>query len=164
MFRRAIAANPDYPYAYYYMGIAQYRSAHIQEAIESLNRVTALAPSLVMAYYWLGITHFHCGRYKEARQAFETLLEKNQESHIAHYHAAVICMFQGDYGAACAHLEALVALGSKDPQVYLRLGTCLFHLHKTSEAAQTYRAGLKVNPDNAPLKEALAELVEVQMP
>jgi cytochrome c-type biogenesis protein CcmH/NrfG len=164
MFGRAIKVNPDYPYAYYYIGIAQYRSAHIKEAIESLSKVTALAPSMVMAYYWLGIAYFHCGRYKEARHAFETLLQKNKESHIAHYHAAVICMFERDYSAARAHLEALVGLGSQDPQVYLRLGNCLFHLHKNSEAIHAYRSGLKLNPDNAPLKEALAELVEVQMP
>ena len=164
MFNRAIALNPEYPYAYYYIGIARYRSAHMKEAIAALERVTALAPSMVMAYYWLGITYFHCGRYAEARKAFETLLEKNKESHIAHYHAAVICAFERDYAAARAHLEALVNLGSQDPQVYLRLGTCYFHLHKLSEAMQAYRKGLKLNPDNQPLKEALAELADVQEP
>jgi protein O-mannosyl-transferase len=164
IFNRAIALNPDYPYAHYYIGIAQYRSAHIAEAIKSLSRVTELAPSMVMAYYWLGITYFHCGNYAEARKAFETLLEKNDESHIAHYHAAVICMFQRDYQAAQEHLAALVKLGSQDPQVYLRLGNCHFHLHKISEAMAAYRQGLKRNPDNGPLKEALAELVDVQAP
>jgi protein O-mannosyl-transferase len=164
IFNRAIALNPDYPYAHYYIGIAQYRSAHIAEAIQSLRRVTELAPSLVMAYYWLGITYFHSGNYAEARNAFETLLEKNKESHIAHYHAAVICMFQRDYRAAQTHLSALVNLGSRDPQVYLRLGNCHFHLHQISEAMGAYRQGLKLNPDNGPLKEALAELVDVQAP
>jgi protein O-mannosyl-transferase len=164
IFNRAIALNPDYPYAHYYVGIAQYRSAHIAEAIQSLSRVTALAPSLVMAYYWLGIAYFHSGNYAEARKAFETLLEKNTESHIAHYHAAVICMFQRDYQAAQGHLTSLMKLGSRDPQVYLRLGNCYFHLHKVSEAMDAYRQGLKLNPDNAPLKEALAELMDVQAP
>jgi len=119
---------------------------------------------MVMGYYWLGIAYFHCGHYGEARQAFESLLQKNKESHIAHYHAAVICMFQRDYDAARAHLEALVELGSQDPQVYLRLGNCYFHLHKVSEAMKAYRTGLKLNLDNAPLKESLAELVDVQEP
>jgi protein O-mannosyl-transferase len=164
MFNRAVTLNPEYPYAYYYIGIAEYRSAHIKKAIEALTKVTTLAPSMVMAYYWLGITYFHAGQYDEAREAFETLLEKNGESHIAHYHAAVICMFQRDYEAACTHLEALVKMGSEDPQVYLRLGTCRFHQQKTTEATNVYRAGLKVNPDNVLLKEALAELVEVQAP
>ena len=164
MFNRAIALSPDYPCAHYYIGIAQYRSAHIKEAIASLSKVTALAPSMVMAYYWLGIAYFHCGKYAEARAAFEKLLEKNKESHIAHYHAAVICMFQRDYAAAREHLEALVKLGSQDPQVYLRLGNCDFQMHKISEAMDAYRTGLKLNPDNAPLKEALAELVDVQAP
>ena len=164
MFNRAVALNPDYPYAYYYIGIAQYRSAHIQEAIAALSKVTTMAPSMVMAFYWLGIAYIHCGRYAEARQAFETLLEKNHESHIAHYHAAVICMFEQNYEAALAHLGALVKLGSQDPQVYLRLGHSYFHLHKNSEAMAAYRTGLKLNPDNAPLKEALAEIAEAQMP
>jgi tetratricopeptide (TPR) repeat protein len=164
MFNRAITLNPEYPYAYYYIGIAEYRSAHIKEAIKALTKVTTLAPSMVMAYYWLGIAYFHCGQYAEARKAFETLLEKNHESHIAHYHTAVICMSQRDYEAGCTHLEMLVKLGSEDPQVYLRLGTCYFQRHKTSEVINIYRAGLKVNPDNALLKEALAELVDVQAP
>jgi protein O-mannosyl-transferase len=164
MFQRAIALNPDYPYAYYYLGIAQYRSAHIQEAIESLSKVTALAPSLVMAYYWLGIAHFHCGKYDEARTAFETLLEKNKESHIAHYHTAVICMAQRDFEAARQHLETLVQLGSQDPQVYLRLGRCFFYLHKLTEAMDVFRRGLKLHPNNGPLKESLEELTDVQGP
>ncbi len=164
IFNRAIALNPEYPYAYYYLGIAQYRSARIAEAIESLKRVTTSAPSMVMAFYWLGIAYFHGGNYAEARKAFETLLEKNDESHIAHYHAAVICMFQRDYRAAREHLAALVKLGSRDPQVYLRLGNCDFHLHELSEAMDAYRQGLKANPENGPLKEALAELVDVQAP
>jgi tetratricopeptide (TPR) repeat protein len=164
MFNRAIALNPDYPYAYYYIGIAQYRSAHIKEAIAALTKVTTLAPTMVMGYYWLGIAYFHCGLYTEARKAFETLLQMNQESNIVHYHAAVICAFQQDYPAVCKHLEALVELGSEDPQVFLRLGTAYFKLHQISEAIATYRAGLKSNPDNAPLKEALAELADVQAP
>lgn len=164
IFNRAIALNPEYPYAYYYIGIAQYRRANIKQAIEALTKVTTLAPSMVMAYYWLGIAYFHCGHYAEARTAFETLLEKNHESNIANYHAAVICMAQRDYKAACAHLEALIKLGSEDPQVYLRLGASYFRLHKISEAINAYRAGLKLNPDNTPLKEALAELVDVQAP
>ena len=164
MFNRAIALKPEYPYAYYYIGIAQYRSAHIKEAIAALTKVTTLAPSMVMAYYWLGIAYFHCGNYADARKAFETLLEKNNESHIAHYHAAVICAFQQDHASASSHLETLAKLGSEDPQVYLRLGTAYFHLHKISEAIAAYRAGLKKNPDNAPLKEALAEVSDVQAP
>jgi cytochrome c-type biogenesis protein CcmH/NrfG len=164
VFNRAVAVDPNQPDSYYYLGVAQYRRAHINEAIAALTKVTALAPSMVMAHYWLGITLFHCGRYDEARQAFETLLKKNHESHIARYHAAVICMTQRDYKAALAHLEALVKLGSQDPQVFLRLGACHFQLHQHSEAMTAYRAGLKLNPDNAPLKSALAELVEVQEP
>ena len=35
---------------------------------------------------------------------------------------------------------------------------------KTQIAYVRYRAGLKLNPENKPLREALAELVEVQMP
>lgn len=164
MFNRAIELNADYPYPYYYLGIALYRSARAKQAIAALTKVTTLAPSLVMAYYWLGIAYFHCGQYGEAREAFETLLEKNKESHVAHYHAAVICVFEHDYEAARGHLQALVELGSEDPQVYLRLGSALFHLHRNSEAIQAYRTGLKFNPDNLPLKEALAELLDVQEP
>lgn len=164
VFNRAIKFYPKDPYAYYYIGIAQYRSAHIQEAVDALTQVTVLDPSMVMVYYWLGITLFHCGRYDEARKAYETLLQKNNESHIAHYHASVICMFQRDYTAACKHLEALVRLGSQDPQVYLRLGNSYFQLHKLSESMNAYRTGLQFHPDNAPLKNALTEIVEAQDP
>ena len=164
MFNRAIGLNPEYPYAYYYIGIAQYRSAHIKAAIAALTKVTTLAPSMVMGYYWLGIAYFHAGNYAQARKAFETLLERNNESHIAHYHTAVICAFQQDHAGASQHLEALVKLGSEDPQVYLRLGAAYVHLHKLSEAIAAYRAGLQQNPDNTPLQEALAELSDVQSP
>ena len=53
-----------------------------------------------------------------------------------------------------------MGLGGQDPQVYLRLGNSYYHLHKISEAMKAYRAGLKLNPNNAPLQEALAELAE----
>jgi cytochrome c-type biogenesis protein CcmH/NrfG len=164
VFNRAVAVDPEQPDAYYYIGVAQYRRARINEAIIALTKVTSKAPAMVMAHYWLGIALFHCGRYDEAREAFETLLQQNHESHIAHYHAAVICMTQRDYEAARGHLESLVKLGSQDPQVFLRLGASYFQLHKLSEAMNAYRAGLKLNPENAPLKAALAELRDVQEP
>jgi cytochrome c-type biogenesis protein CcmH/NrfG len=163
-FQKAIALDPEVPYAYYFIGVALYRGARIQEAIEALTKVTTLSPSMVMAYYWLGIAHFHAGQYPQARQAFEVLLQRNKESHIAHYHAALICLAEREYDAARCHLEVLTSLGSNDPQVYLHLGEAYFHLNKTSQAADTYREGLKLNPGNVPLQESLAELVDVQEP
>jgi cytochrome c-type biogenesis protein CcmH/NrfG len=163
-FNRALVLNPQDPYAYYHLGVAYYRSAQIDEAIEALTQVTVLAPSMVMAYYWLGIAHFHGGCYREARKAFETLLEKNHESHIAHYHAALICLADREFDAARAHLETLAELGCRDPQVYLHLGEAYYHLHKPTEAMKAYRRGLELNPHNGPLQESLADLVDVQEP
>ena len=163
-FQKAIAIDPEVPYAYYYIGVALYRSARIEEAIQALTKVTALAPSMVMAYYWLGIAYFHTGQYPEARAAFEVLLQRNKESHIAHYHAALICLAEREFEAAQRHLETLTSLGCRDPQVYLHLGEAYYRLNKTSEAAEAYRKGLKLNPGNVPLQESLTELVDVQEP
>jgi len=163
-FQKAVSLRPDNAYAHYYIGISHYRRAEIEEAIAALTKVVTLAPSMVMAYYWLGIAYFHAGRYEEAREAYETLLKKNTESHVAHYHAAVICLTMRDYEAAREHLEALVKIGSRDPQVYHKLGRAYWMLNKPTEAAAAYRQGLALNPDNAPLKEELAELLDVQEP
>lgn len=163
-FQKAVALRPDNAYAHYYIGISHYRRAEIEEAIAALTKVVSLAPGMVMAYYWLGITCFHAGRYEEARAAYESLLQKNTESHVAHYHAAVICLTMRDHDGARKHLEALVNIGSRDPQVYHKLGRAYWMLNKPNEAAAAYRQGLALNPDNAPLKEALAELVDVQEP
>lgn len=164
IFRKAVALNPEHAYALYYIGISHYRRGEVDGAIEALAKVVKLAPGMVMAYYWLGIALFHAGRYEEARAAFESLLERNTESHVAHYHAAVICMTMRDHDAARGHLENLVKLGTRDPQVYWRLGRCLWSLHKPIEAAEAYRKGIALNPGNVPLREALAELTDVQEP
>jgi cytochrome c-type biogenesis protein CcmH/NrfG len=163
-FNSVIAINPKLPYAYYYLGICLYRSAHIEEAISALRKVTELSPAMVMAQYWLGIAYYHIGAYKDSRQAFELLLEQNAESIIAHYHAALACM--ADQALECArhHLEALLRLGNQDPQVFLYLGNMYYRLNRVAEAITTYRQGLELSPGNAPLQKALAYLTEVQEP
>ncbi len=164
LFEKALAVDPQCAQAYYYLGVAFYRSGRVNEAIQALSKVAQLAPSLVMAYYWLGIAHYHKGHYAQSRQAFETLLEKNKESVIAHYHAALACMADQAYEKAREHLEALVQQRHRDPQVYVLLGQVYYRLHKIPQAESTYKRGLELNPDNAPLKHALEFLTDVEEP
>ncbi len=164
VFEKAIRVNPQFPYFHYYLGICFYRAVRLDEAIVALKKVVELAPSMVMANYWLGIAYFHKGAYKESRQAFESLLQGNSESTIAHYHAALACIASQDLSAAHAHLETLVKLGNKDPQVFIHLGEVNFRMNRIDDAIAVYRQGLKLNPDNIPLQEALSYLTDIQWP
>jgi cytochrome c-type biogenesis protein CcmH/NrfG len=164
IYNQAIQVNPRSPYAYYYLGIALYRNAQVDEAIDALARLVSQTPAFAMAYYWLGIAYYHKGMYKESREAFEVLLKNNAETLIAHYHAARACMADEAFQCALPHLEALIASGSKDPQVLLYLGQVYYRLHRVPEAIATYRKGLQINPDNEPLRQALSYLIEVAEP
>jgi tetratricopeptide (TPR) repeat protein len=119
---------------------------------------------MVMGYYWLGIAYYHRAEYTKSRQAFEVLLEKNSESHIAHYHAALACMADQAYDKARDHLEALAGQGHKDPRIYLYLGKVYYRLNKMSDSISSYRRGLVLNPGNRPLSEALDYLTHVDDP
>jgi len=164
-FRRALAQNPDLPYAHYYLGVALYRNAQTEAAIASLKQAIALYPSWTMAHYWLGVAYYHQGAYTEARRCFESILRDSPEMHVARYHAALTALALNDSPSALDHLERLSAeTDHADPQVQLLLGRTYFGIDKMAEALAAYRAGLRKRPDDPILTAALADLLDVPEP
>lgn len=164
-FRRALASNPNLPYAHYYMGVALYLNAQTAEAITSLRTAIALYPYWSMAHYWLGVAYYHKGAYAEARECFETVLRDSPEMHSAAYQAALTCLATSDFARARDHLERLSRETDRaDPQVQLLLGRAYFGLQMMTEAMVVYREGLAKHPDDPALAAALSELEDVQEP
>jgi len=84
--KMAVNVKPDFPDAYYNMGICYYHQIQFNKAIDSLNKCLEYDPDFNMAYYWLGLTYYHLGESQQAINACKTLLKKHSSSLVAHYH------------------------------------------------------------------------------
>jgi tetratricopeptide (TPR) repeat protein len=164
VYQQAIKVNPQLPYAYYYLGVSYYRQARLNDAVDTFKKVLDLAPHFLMAYYWLGIANWHKGDYQQARVAFEKLLSENDESPIAHFHAALACIEEQAFECALQHLQALAGIVQDDSRVQLYLGQVLYRLNRIDEAIAAYKKGLQLSPNDHKIKEALKYLTEVPEP
>ncbi|HPB97655.1 MAG TPA: tetratricopeptide repeat protein, partial [Polyangiaceae bacterium] len=163
-FQRALQIDDRDPAAFYHLGICHFRAARFTQAEKALAKAIALHPRFVMAHYWLGITAYHQGKYEEALGCFETICRESPESMIAHYHAALACMSMGNWALVRQHLEILRENGNTSTRVFLYLGRAYRRMNRPTEAIQVLRKGLSLYPRDELLKEALAELTDVQDP
>jgi len=69
--REAIAANPDNPLAYSYLGAACIQSEKLAEALRAFEKAVELSPNSSAHHYNLGVAYQRLGRIYEARTAFQ---------------------------------------------------------------------------------------------
>ena len=69
--KKAIDLNPDFPEAYYNVGISYEQLGKHKDAIEMFKKTIELSPDNANAYYALGYAYYQRRKYKEAIDAFE---------------------------------------------------------------------------------------------
>lgn len=79
LYQVVLAADPDYWYANYRMGFAQYKVGRYADAERYLARATALhgTPD---EFYYLGLTRMNLGRLDEAEAALKEAIRLNPDN------------------------------------------------------------------------------------
>src|SRR3972149_7174963 len=76
---KAIALNPNDPYAYYNRGIAYVQKSQYDRAIEDYNKAIALNPNYAYAYNNRGIAYVRKGQYGRAISDFQKACDLGDE-------------------------------------------------------------------------------------
>ncbi len=160
--RRAVALEPDHPYAHYFHAVALWlraivghRTDGLGEAVRHLRRISTLAPRYQPGYQVLGDILLRLGFYDEARPPFERAAEIEASGDFemarfvgAHAGLGTLELRLGRTGEAIDRFRRSLAILGETRHVYTAAYTALTHagigdarLHegRADEAMASYR-------------------------
>ncbi|KAG9300989.1 hypothetical protein G9A89_018941 [Geosiphon pyriformis] len=106
----------------------------------------------------LGNQAFAAKDYGKAIEHFTKAIELDSSNHVLYSNRSAAYASLKNYSQALEDANKTVELKSDWAKGYSRKGAALHGLNKLEEARETYRAGLKIEPNNSLLKKSLEEL------
>lgn len=149
LFRRAVAARPDYASARINLGMALLEAGHTDDAIHTFREAVRLQKNLPAAHFGLGAAFQRLGQWAPAAAAYHralTLAPMQVEAWIG-LGNVLHALGQMD-GAIFAHRQA-IALRPGDGMAHANLGRALRAAGRIQEAVEAYREALARAPDLA---------------
>ena len=98
---------------------------------------------------------FKAQRYQEAIDLFTKAIDCNPNDHVFYSNRSGSYLNNGQYDEALQDAETCIKMNPTWPRGYQRKGSALFYLERVDEAINTYKEGLKVDPNNADLQKDL---------
>ncbi|KAI8812832.1 hypothetical protein BJ742DRAFT_791957 [Cladochytrium replicatum] len=103
----------------------------------------------------LGNKAFSSGAYKTAIDYFTQAIEQDSTNHVLYSNRSAAYTSLKDYSKALEDAEKTVSIKPDWSKGYSRKGAALHGLQQFREAAEAYKAGLKLEPTNAQMQKAL---------
>jgi tetratricopeptide (TPR) repeat protein len=114
--RQAVAASPEFPDGYFYLGRALLAKRRFAEAAENFRRVTELRPTNSLAYAEWGRCAAGLGDRAEAIRRLQLAVLYSPIEADAHRDLGALLEEAGDRDGALEHLRQAVQLNDKDQQ------------------------------------------------
>eukprot|EP00933_Yihiella_yeosuensis_P042745 TRINITY_DN3741_c2_g1_i1.p1 TRINITY_DN3741_c2_g1~~TRINITY_DN3741_c2_g1_i1.p1 ORF type:complete len:587 (+),score=204.88 TRINITY_DN3741_c2_g1_i1:96-1856(+) len=109
-----------------------------------------------------GNTAFQTKDFKEAIKHFTEAIENDPTDHVFFSNRSACYSSLDQYEKALEDGKQCVQLKPDWPKGYTRKGLAEFFLKKYDDAAETYKAGLKLAPEDASLKEGLKKAMDAK--
>ncbi|KAI9008317.1 hypothetical protein BC832DRAFT_553737 [Gaertneriomyces semiglobifer] len=109
-------------------------------------------------YKTRGNQAFSAGQFEDAIKYFTQAAELDPTNHVLYSNRSASYASLKQYEKALEDAEKTVQLKPDWPRGYSRKGAALHGLGELDQAADAYRAGLQVDPNNAALKRSLDEV------
>jgi tetratricopeptide (TPR) repeat protein len=187
-FQRALELKPRLRGANLFLGVAEFRSNHLDTAILVLRKETASYPKDANAWMWLGVVELEKGNGQDAAEALDKAAKLSPENVDILYHRgrahlfvsndSYARMFKADpkswrvrqllaeanadaerHMDAIAEYEAAIKLAPNEPRLHEELGTEYRLAGKMQEAEQAYLKELEIDPENITAQYKLGVLV-----
>ena len=97
-------------------------------------------------------------KYKEALECYSQAIALDPNDHILYSNRSLMHLNLSEFQPALEDAEKAISLKADYSKGYLRKGKALQGLGKEDEALEAFKAGLQKEPENAQLKEAVAEI------
>ncbi|XP_061173619.1 stress-induced-phosphoprotein 1-like [Saccostrea echinata] len=101
------------------------------------------------------------GKFEEAIENYTAAIQLDPDNHVLYSNRSAALTKAGNYLEAIGDADKAIHLKPDWAKGYSRKGTALCCLNRYEEANEAFSDGLKVDPDNAALKEGLEKTEEV---
>jgi predicted TPR repeat methyltransferase len=146
LYRRILAAAPDYPDAWHFRGIVAFQLGRLSEAETLIRRAVELAPAYSDAHNNLGNVLQHQKRTEEAVTCYERAIALQPDLADAYNNLGNALQQQKRYDEAIVFYERAIALRPEMADAHLNLGKALEALDLMSQALTAYRQAVLLRP------------------
>ncbi|MFB0519415.1 MAG: tetratricopeptide repeat protein [Acidobacteriota bacterium] len=158
-FKKVTENYPDYPDAFYNLGISYLRSGDIDHATTSLQRAVELKPDTVAVYLGLGECYIKKDSMDKALEAFSEAEEIQPDNAKIHYNIGTIYYNEDKIDEAIAAFEKSAGLDPNFSSPHYQLGLAYFRKGELSKSIAHFEKFLELEP-NAPEASQVKEFIE----
>jgi predicted TPR repeat methyltransferase len=146
LYRRILAAAPDYPDAWHFRGVVAFQLGRLSEAETLIRRAVELAPAYSDAHNNLGNVLQHQKRTDEAVKCYERAIALQPDLADAYNNLGNALQQQKRHDEAIVFYERAIALRPEMADAHLNLGKALEALDQMSQALTAYRQAVMLRP------------------
>src|SRR5262245_4552651 len=161
--QRALQLSPEYVDAYSNLGNIYQQLNGLETAADLYRKALALRPDHAPALHNLGLVLRKLKRFEEAIGLHQRAIENDPGDLQSHYALSQAYKEMGRHEEAVGMLKKALAI-RPDRDGFRRLGQMLYALHRNEEAAASYEAWLRVEPESPVAKHMLAALTLKDVP
>ena len=146
LYRRILAAAPDYPDAWHFRGVVAFQLGRLDEAETMIRRAVELAPAYSDAHNNLGNVLQHQKRSEEAVTCYERAIALQPDLADAYNNLGNALQQQKRHDDAVVFYEKAIALRPDMADAHLNLGKALEALDQMQQALTAYRQAVMLRP------------------
>jgi tetratricopeptide (TPR) repeat protein len=146
---RAIEADPNYAPARMDRAWSLYYEDEIDRALQDVDHVISLDPQYDSVHFLRALLYDRLNRPAEARAEFETAVAAAPEEQGVISERGAFLVRQGDYAAALADWDRLVALDGAEPRWHALRGFTLHALGRDDQALEAFEQTLLIAGNEA---------------
>jgi Flp pilus assembly protein TadD len=146
--------------AWNFLGLAYLCDSKFDQAQNAFHQSLSFSPAYTDVHNNLGVLYMEMKNYPEAKKEFMKALEDvNYPVAGTYFNLAKLAFMQQSYEESRALAKKVADLNPKQPGPMLLFALSLEKLGRTDEACDSYRALLKISPDNIEASFYLANLL-----
>jgi predicted TPR repeat methyltransferase len=146
LYRRILAAAPDYPDAWHFRGVVAFQLGRLDEAETMIRRAVELAPAYSDAHNNLGNVLQYQKRSEEAVTCYERAIALQPDLADAYNNLGNALQQQKRHDEAVVFYEKAIALRPDMADAYFNLGKALEALDQMQQALTAYRRAVTLRP------------------
>lgn len=157
-YRRALAANPNYPLAWFNWGVLHLRQRQWNTAVRNFERARELDPTDVMTATNLGRALIEARRYERAVAVLAVAVDREPDCALAQATLGDAYLQRREFDKASQCLNAAIALQPNLADAWYLLGCAEREQKRPTAAGTALATALKHNPQLAAAHYGLGEL------
>ena len=146
-FARAVTSNPDDPRTHLMLGVAQYWSGQVEEAMAAYREVLKIDPKSAHAHQLLGIAYAYKGDMENALKEFQSAAEIDPERPDIQMDLGSVYETMGDRSKALDCFRRAVSIDPKFPLYQFQLGVLYDKLGRDGDAQDSLKEAIHLYPE-----------------